>query len=173
MLTTKKTKIIKKNSSFKVGKKVTSILTLSNLKNLHQPKKRKRVGRGTGSGIGKTATAGHKGQRSRSGHKIKASFEGGQMPFHRRIPKNRGFKSINPHIYQVVNLYKISKSKMILVNNETLLAANLITHLQKPVKILGEGQIDFSATFQIAAVSTSAQKKILLAGGKIILAKNA
>lgn len=138
-------------------------LALHNLPISQTQKNRKRVGRGIGSGCGKTSTLGHKGQRSRSGHKISATFEGGQMPFYRRIPKKRGFRSPNKVVFQVVNLGAISRLQLKTVNHQTLLAKKLISDPKAPVKILGNGDINFVSHFQVNALSKSAIKKIELA----------
>lgn len=147
----------------------TPPLKLHNLQPQVSKKTRKRVGRGIGSGVGKTSGAGHKGQRSRSGHKISVTFEGGQMPFHRRIPKKRGFKAPNKLFYQTVNLFQINAKKIKIVNNETLFAENLISKLNDPVKILGSGKLDFAIMVQVKALSKNAGKKIIAAGGKFEL----
>ena len=157
---TKKT-LIKKPDS-------TKLITLHNLQDTSNPKKnRKRVGRGIGSGRGKTSTAGHKGRRSRSGHKISAAFEGGQMPFYRRIPKKRGFRPANKIFYQIVNLNRITQREMKIVDKETLFAEKLIRKLDQPIKILGVGELNFAVTFKVNAVSETAEKKIKAAKGKI------
>jgi len=132
-------------------------------------KKRKRIGRGPGSGHGKTSTRGHKGQKARSGGKVHPWFEGGQMPLQRRIPK-RGFTSIFKHEYQVVNLGFLKKCGRVEVINPLVMKnCGLIRKENLPVKILGEGNIDFSVTIQAQAFSQSAKEKILAAGGKIEL----
>ena len=127
--------------------------------------RRKRVGRGPGSGRGKTSTRGEKGQKSRSGGSVHPRFEGGQMPLHRRIPK-RGFKSINRVEYQVVNLRDLGR-----VDGEvspgTLRAAGLIRSLAKPVKILGVGEVEKALSVSAHAFSRGAQTKIEAAGGSV------
>lgn len=134
-------------------------------------KKRKRIGRGPGSGHGKTSTRGHKGLKARSGGKVPPWFEGGQMPLQRRIPK-RGFTSPFKKEYQVVNLGSLGKcGKVELINPKVLKNYGLIKKENLPVKVLGEGNIDFSATIQAQAFSQSAKEKILAAGGKVELIK--
>ena len=139
------------------------------LPSLKTKKNRKRLGRGIGSGHGKTASAGHKGQRSRSGHKISATFEGGQMPFYRRIPKKRGFRNPNKLFYQVVNLAQIERLQLKKVDHQTLFVKKLITDPKSPVKILGNGKITFSAHFCVNALSKTAIEKIKLAKGVLKL----
>jgi len=124
---------------------------------------RKRVGRGPGSGTGKTSGRGEKGQKARSGGGIPAGFEGGQMPLHRRIPK-RGFTSRNRVEYQTVNLYQLEGFEGD-VNPETLKAAGLIRSSRKLVKILGEGELQGGLDFTAHAFSKSARAKIEAAGG--------
>lgn len=124
---------------------------------------RKRVGRGPGSGTGKTAGRGQKGQKSRSGGKVPAGFEGGQMPLHRRIPK-RGFTSRNRVEYQTVNLYQLEGFEGD-VTPESLKAAGLIRSSKKLVKILGEGELQSGLDFTAHAFSASARAKIEAAGG--------
>ncbi|MEE8571947.1 MAG: 50S ribosomal protein L15 [Gemmatimonadota bacterium] len=126
--------------------------------------KRKRVGRGHGSGHGKTAGRGHKGQKSRSGASIPAWFEGGQMPLYRRVPK-RGFKPINRREYQVVNVGMIADLEGSEIGPEELKARGLIASLRKPVKILGVGTAGRAVTIRAHAFSASAREKIEADGG--------
>jgi len=126
--------------------------------------KRKRVGRGHGSGHGKTAGRGHKGQKSRSGASIPAWFEGGQMPLYRRVPK-RGFKPINRREYQVVNVGMIAGLEGSEFGPEELKACGLIASLRKPVKILGVGTAGRAVTIRAHAFSASAREKIEADGG--------
>jgi len=126
--------------------------------------KRKRVGRGHGSGQGKTSGRGHKGQKSRSGASIPAWFEGGQMPLYRRVPK-RGFKPINRREYQVVNVGMIAHQEGSEFGPEQLKALGLISSLRKPVKILGVGVAGRAVTVRAHAFSASAREKIEAAGG--------
>ncbi len=124
---------------------------------------RKRVGRGPGSGLGKTAGRGQKGQKARSGGGVPAGFEGGQMPLHRRIPK-RGFRPRNRVEYQVVNLFQLEGFEGE-VTPETLRAAGLVRSTRRPVKVLGEGEIASALNVTAHAFSASARAKIEAAGG--------
>lgn len=126
----------------------------------------KRKGRGPGSGNGKTAGRGQKGQKSRSGGSVHPRFEGGQMPLIRRIPK-RGFKSMNRVEYQVVNLRDFAKVDGSDVSPETLKAAGLVRSLKKPVKILAVGDVSEKFTVSAHKFSASAQSKIEAAGGSV------
>lgn len=147
---------------------------LSNLKYAEgSRKKRKRVGRGEGSGHGTQATRGMNGQRSRSGSKTRAWFEGGQMPLQRRIPKF-GFTNIFKQTYQIVNLnalQRIANENKIekVINLEALKNLGLITSLKKPVKILGKGELKAKLNLEVNAISQSAKEKIESAGGSIKL----
>ena len=128
-------------------------------------KKRKRIGRGTGSGHGKTATKGHKGQKARSGGSIKAGFEGGQMPLQRRLPK-RGFTPLERIEYAVVNLKQLDLFEVgATVNLETLVAKGLVNRSNVNVKILGNGDITKSLFVSATKFSQSAKDKIIAAGG--------
>jgi len=133
-------------------------------------KKKKRIARGPGSGHGGTATRGHKGQKSRSGAKIRIGFEGGQMPINRRIPKF-GFTNRFKKEYQIVNLSQIQNliDKNLLndniVNAETLYQLGLIKKADVPVKILGNGEINKSLQFTANFFSKTAKEKIESAGG--------
>lgn len=124
---------------------------------------RKRVGRGPGSGTGKTAARGQKGQKSRSGGKVHPRFEGGQMPLIRRIPK-RGFTNLSRVEYQVVNVRDLERFDGE-VSPEALKAAGLIGSMSKPVKILGVGEVEKALTVSAHAFSGSARSKIEGAGG--------
>ena len=126
----------------------------------------KRVGRGHGSGNGKTAGKGHKGQNARSGGGVRPGFEGGQMPMTRRIPK-RGFNNIFATKYAVVNVSDLEKFvDGTVVNAELLKASGLIKKELDGVKILGNGELTKKLTVQAAKFSASAQEKIEKAGGK-------
>ena len=126
----------------------------------------KRIGRGHGSGNGKTAGKGHKGQKARAGRGIRAGFEGGQMPLHRRIPK-RGFNNIFATPYVAINVAALNRFEDgAVVNTEALLNAGIINKAPYGVKILGNGKIEKSLTVQVAAFSESAKAKIEAAGGK-------
>src|ERR1700760_2644127 len=112
-----------------------------NLSNLRAPKgansNKKRVGRGMGSGMGKTSTRGHKGQRSRSGSRSMRGFEGGQMPLHRRLPK-RGFTNISRTEYEVVNLEKLASLGDTEITPEVLRKAGMVSSKKALVKVLGQ-----------------------------------
>ena len=126
----------------------------------------KRIGRGHGSGNGKTAGKGHKGQKARAGRGIRAGFEGGQMPLHRRIPK-RGFNNIFATPYVAINVAALNRFEDgAVVNTESLLEAGIIKKAPYGVKILGNGKIEKKLTVQVAAFSESAKAKIEAAGGK-------
>jgi large subunit ribosomal protein L15 len=145
----------------------------TNLSNLRAPKKantnRKRVGRGMGSGMGKTSTRGHKGQRSRSGSRMMRGFEGGQMPLHRRLPK-RGFTNIFRQEYNIVNLEKLAALGESTINPEVLRKAGVIS-TNRRVKILGDGELKSAITVQAHKFSKSAEEKITKAGGKVEILK--
>jgi len=128
-------------------------------------RQRKRVGRGPGSGTGKTAGRGHKGQRSRRGYSRRFGFEGGQMPLIRRIPK-RGFTNLNRVEYQVVNVRDLDRVEGD-VTPESLKAAGLVRSLKKPVKVLGIGEISRKVAVSAHKFSASAQSKIEAAGGTV------
>lgn len=127
----------------------------------------KRKGRGAGSGNGKTAGKGHKGQNARSGGGVRPGFEGGQMPLHRRLPK-RGFVNIFATHYANVNLCDLEKKfeDGAVVDAEALLNAKLIRKVEDGVKVLGRGEITKNLTVKAKAFSKSAQEKIEKAGGK-------
>ena len=147
------------------------------LNNLYKKNKKKiRVGRGIGSGKGKTSSRGHKGQKSRSGVAIK-SFEGGQMPLYRRLPK-RGFKSLNKNITAILNLSKIQNIIDKTKNNikttldlQTLKEKNLVNKKFRKLKILGTGEIKNIIEISANFASKQALSKIEKAGGKINLIK--
>jgi len=126
----------------------------------------KRIGRGHGSGNGKTAGKGHKGQKARAGRGIRAGFEGGQMPLHRRIPK-RGFNNIFATPYVTINVAALNRFEDgAVVTTEALLEAGIIKKAPYGVKILGNGKLEKKLTVQVAAFSESAAAKIEAAGGK-------
>jgi large subunit ribosomal protein L15 len=140
-----------------------------NLSTLRAPRgansNKKRVGRGMGSGMGKTSARGHKGQRSRSGSRMMRGFEGGQMPLHRRIPK-RGFTNIFKVEYVVVNLDRIGALAQKEVTPDVLLKAGLIKRSSALIKILGDGELKSAVTVHAHRFSKSALDKITAAGGK-------
>jgi large subunit ribosomal protein L15 len=131
---------------------------------------RKRLGRGPGSGTGKTAGRGGKGQSARTGYKRKRGFEGGQMPLHRRLPK-RGFKNFTRVEFQVVNLRDLAGVEGD-VTPASLRAANLITSLKRPVKVLGDGDAK-KVSVSAHAFSKSAREKIEAAGGTVTVIETA
>ena len=132
-------------------------------------KNRKRVGRGAGSGTGKTAGRGLNGQKSRAGGGKGAGFEGGQTPLARRLPKLPGFRNINRVEYIPVNVARLEEKYEAgeIVNGETLVAKGIIKHADALVKVLGDGEITKALTVQVEKVSASAQAKIEAAGGKV------
>jgi large subunit ribosomal protein L15 len=142
-------------------------MDLSNLKPaLGSTKNRKRLGRGPGSGNGKTAGKGHKGQNARSGGGVKAGFEGGQMPLQRRLPK-RGFTSLNKKEYVLVNLRELELFEAgSVVDLESLGKAGLINKVGDGVKILADGDFSKALTVKAHKFSKSAIAKIEAAGGK-------
>jgi len=146
-----------------------------NLSNLHPAKKsrknRKRVGRGPGSGYGKTAGRGTKGQKSISGYSRKRGFEGGQMPLVRRVPK-RGFTNIFRKEYSIVNLARLEKMAKDEITLKDLVEAGLIKKETERVKILGQGNMASSKTIHAHKFSQCAQKKIEDSGGKVVLVGN-
>ncbi|UCF21414.1 MAG: 50S ribosomal protein L15 [Gemmatimonadota bacterium] len=126
----------------------------------------KRVGRGPGSGLGKTAGRGHKGHKARSGGSTKPWFEGGQMPLQRRLPK-RGFRPFKRVEYQIVNLRDLERVEGDVASAETLRAAGLIKSLSRPIKVLGKGDIARAMKVSVNAFSRSAREKIEKAGGEV------
>ena len=129
-------------------------------------KKPKRKGRGTGSGLGKTAGRGHKGQKSRSGGGVRPGFEGGQMPLTRRIPK-RGFTNVFAKVYSEVNVAQLEVFEPdTVVTPELLKEKGIIKKLNDGVKILGEGELNKKLTVKAHKFSKAAQEKIEAAGGK-------
>ncbi len=129
-------------------------------------KKNKRVGRGSGSGHGKTSCRGHKGQKSRSGGGTRIGFEGGQMPLHRRLPK-RGFTNIFRKQYGIVNLAALDRLSDSEVTPEGLIEKGIIKDSKDGIKVLGDGEIKKPLTVKAHAFSSSAKEKIIKAGGKI------
>jgi large subunit ribosomal protein L15 len=136
-----------------------------NLSNIRAPKKatekRKRVGRGMGSGMGKTSTRGHKGQRSRTGSRMIRGFEGGQMPLHQR-----GFTNIFRKEFNIVSLARLVELGETTVTPDVLRKAGVIK-TKHPVKILGDGELTIALTVSAHKFSKSAQEKITKAGGKV------
>jgi large subunit ribosomal protein L15 len=132
---------------------------------------RKRLGRGQGSGLGQTAGKGDKGQLARTGGRVRAGFEGGQMPLYRRLPK-RGFNNIHRRTSAVMNLFdlnRLSPADFPVVSLETLVAVNAIKGRYDRLTILGTGEVTQAFTVKAHRVSPSAQEKIQKAGGKVEL----
>ncbi len=128
-------------------------------------KNRKRIGRGTGSGHGKTATKGHKGQKARSGGSVKPGFEGGQMPMQRRLPK-RGFNPLSRKAYSVVNLGQLDVFEAgSCVDIEAMLKSGIISRVQDGVKVLATGELSKAITVKAHKFSATAREKIVSAGG--------
>ncbi len=129
-------------------------------------KTRKRIGRGAGSGLGKTAGKGHKGQNARAGGGVKPGFEGGQMPLQRRLPK-RGFFPLNKKVYSLVNLKDLETfATDTTVDPELLMRAGFIKKLNDGVKVLGDGELTRALTVKAHKFSSAAAAKISAAGGK-------
>jgi large subunit ribosomal protein L15 len=147
---------------------------MENIHDLRRPegshRDRKRIGRGPGSGTGKTSAKGHTGSKARAGHHGpgggKPAYEGGQMPLHRRLPK-RGFTSLDRVEYQVVNLYEIEALKGAKITPEILFEQGLIGNANRRVKILGTGEITRKVTISAHAFSKTAREKIEGAGGSV------
>ena len=129
-------------------------------------KTRKRVGRGAGSGVGKTAGRGHKGQKSRSGGFHKVGFEGGQMPLQRRLPK-RGFASRSARYSAEVRLYQLEVMKAEVIDLEVLKAEKIVGHDARKVKIINTGDLSRAITVKGLGVTKGAQATIEAAGGKV------
>jgi large subunit ribosomal protein L15 len=127
--------------------------------------KRKRVGRGMGSGMGKTSTRGHKGQGSRSGSRLMRGFEGGQMPLHRRLPK-RGFTNIFREEYTVVNVGRLGELGESEITPDVLRKNGIVSKRNGLVKVLGQGELTAALTVHAHKFSKSAMDKITQAGGK-------
>lgn len=127
-------------------------------------KNKKRVGRGFGSGHGKTSCKGHKGQKARSGGSIHPAFEGGQMPMQRRLPK-RGFTNKFAKTFAIVNLVDIENSGLTVVDPQALLEKGILSSLCDGLKVLGTGELGRAVTVKANAFSASAAEKIKKAGG--------
>ena len=129
-------------------------------------KKKFRVGRGNGSGAGKTAGKGHKGQNARSGGGVRPGFEGGQMPLQRRVPK-RGFVNIFATRYEAINVDQLNRFEDgNLVDEAAIVKAGLVKNTRDGIKILGRGELTKKLTVKAAAFSEGAKSKIEAAGGK-------
>lgn len=134
---------------------------------LGSTKKNKRIGRGIGSGHGKTATKGHKGQKARSGGSVKPGFEGGQMPLQRRLPK-RGFRPLERNEYVVINLQQLDVFDAgACVDRDAMDAKGVLKKSALPVKVLGNGEITKSLRIKADKFSKSAIEKIQAAGGSV------
>jgi len=130
-------------------------------------KKKKRVGRGIGSGHGKTSCKGHKGQKARSGGTKGPGFEGGQMPLQRRLPK-RGFRNLSKIEFAIVNLKDINKIEGVdVITPDVLIEKGIVKDMRNGVKVLGGGEIRKPFTIRADAFSSSASAKITAAGGKV------
>jgi len=131
-----------------------------------QKHRKRRVGRGPGSGRGKTAGRGHKGQLSRTGYRHMRGFEGGQMPYHRRLPK-RGFTNIFRKEYAIVNVGRLEQLPGDTFDPDRLLELGVIKDLKDGLKILGDGELTRAVTVRAHQFSKTAEQKILAAGGKV------
>ena len=127
----------------------------------------KRVGRGIGSGLGKTAGRGHKGQKARSGGFTKVGFEGGQMPLQRRVPK-RGFRSRTARYQAEVRLSELKQVEGGKVTLDTLKAAGVIAHQARRAKVIASGQVEAAVSVEGVAVTRGAREAIEAAGGKVV-----
>ena len=153
-------------------------MKLNELKdNLGSTKPRKRIGRGIGSGKGKTSGKGHKGQKSRSGVSIKG-FEGGQMPLHRRLPKH-GFNNIFRKKYSIINIGNIQSliesgkiNNKVKINADSLLNDGIMSKLKDGIKLLGNGELKSKIDIEVSVASNSAIKAVEALGGNISIIKN-
>lgn len=144
------------------------MLSLNNLSpNKGARKAKKRVGRGPGSGLGKTAGRGHKGARARTGYSLNPGFEGGQMPLHRRLPK-RGFTNTFKTSYKIISLSDLDRFEDgTTVDRQALLDAGLIAERDTLIKVLANGEISKKIQVEVDKVSRGAQEKIVAAGGTV------
>ena len=140
-------------------------MELGNIKASTEKVTRKRVGRGIGSGLGKTSGRGHKGQKARSGGGVRRGFEGGQTPLYRRLPK-RGFKNIHAKTYTEVTLTMLNKAKTEEVTAESLIKDGIISKENDGIVILGTGKLEKKLTVKANRFTDSAAKAIEAAGGK-------
>ena len=141
-------------------------MKIDELKPAVKKETRKRVGRGIGSGLGKTSGRGHKGQKARSGGGVRRGFEGGQTPLYRRLPK-RGFNNIHAKNYTEVTLTMLNQSKATEVTAETLLAEGIIGKINDGIVVLATGNLDKKLTVKAKRFTKAAAEKIEAAGGKI------
>ena len=140
-------------------------MKLGELKPAQETEKRKRVGRGIGSGLGKTSGRGHKGQKARSGGGVRRGFEGGQTPLYRRLPK-RGFTNIHAKKYTEVTLTMLNKSSKEAVTAETLVADGIISKVNDGIVILATGNLEKKLTVKAVKFTKAAKEKIEALGGK-------
>jgi large subunit ribosomal protein L15 len=143
-----------------------------NLSSLKPPagsrKKRKRIGRGDGSGHGGTSTKGHKGQNARSGGRVRPGFEGGQMPLSRRLPK-RGFRNPFRKDIVIINIDQLKRfPEGSVIDRDALLKAGLVNRIGDGVKVLGKGNIEYPISVKVDMISRGAKDKIEAAGGSVI-----
>lgn len=141
-------------------------MKLGELKPAVKRETKKRVGRGIGSGLGKTSGRGHKGQKARSGGGVRRGFEGGQTPLYRRLPK-RGFTNIHAKNYTEVTLTMLNKSKSTEISAESLLAEGIIGKINDGIVVLGTGNLDKKVSVKAVRFTTSAKEKIEALGGKV------
>ena len=140
-------------------------MELGNIKSATKKESTKRVGRGIGSGLGKTSGRGHKGQKARSGGGVRRGFEGGQTPLYRRLPK-RGFKNIHAKNYTEVTLTMLNNATTTEVTAESLVNDGIINKVNDGIVILGTGKLDKKLTVKATRFTASAAKAIETAGGK-------
>ena len=141
-------------------------MKLGELKPAVEKEKRKRVGRGIGSGTGKTSGKGHKGQKARSGGGVRRGFEGGQTPLYRRIPK-RGFTNIHANKYTEVTLTMLNKSKATDVTAESLVEEGIIGKINDGIVVLATGKLDKKLNVKAKKFTATAKEKIEALGGKV------
>ena len=140
-------------------------MELGRIKSATKRETSKRVGRGMGSGLGKTSGRGHKGQKARSGGGVRRGFEGGQTPLYRRLPK-RGFKNIHAKTYTEVTLTMLNQVKQVEVTAESLIQDGIISKANDGIVILGTGKLEKKLTVKANRFTNSAAKAIEAAGGK-------
>ena len=140
-------------------------MKLGEIKSPTKKVQRKRVGRGGGSGLGKTSGRGHKGQKARAGGGVRKGFEGGQTPLYRRLPK-RGFKNIHAKTYTEVTLTMLNKSQALEVTAETLKAEGIISKINDGIVILATGNLEKKVTVRATRFTAAAKEKIEALGGK-------
>ena len=141
-------------------------MELGNIKSATKTEIRKRVGRGMGSGLGKTSGRGHKGQKARTGGGVRRGFEGGQTPLYRRLPK-RGFKNIFAKTYTEVTLTMLNKATTEEVTAESLIKDGIISKVNDGIVVLGTGKLEKKLTVKANRFTASASKAIEAAGGKV------